>query len=133
MIMVEPEFQEETSNRFPTQVRLISTRLRQRRGGRQPINSGSVSKAKFSVRRNLHPGMAHIVSRSGQQARPGEKLHISDSKRSCWLNVGQRITRARCHEDILGKLPRTLPTTIPTCQCNLQLPDLLKATYQGTH
>ena len=28
MIMVEPEFQEETSNRFPTQARLISTRLR---------------------------------------------------------------------------------------------------------
>ena len=28
MIMEEPEFQEETSNRFPTQVRLISTRLR---------------------------------------------------------------------------------------------------------
>ena len=48
-------------------------------GGRQPINSGSVSKAKFSVRRNIHPGMAHIVSRSGQQARPGEKPQISDS------------------------------------------------------
>ena len=48
-------------------------------GGGQPINSGSVSKAKFSVRRNLHPGMAHIVSRSGQQVRPGEKPQISDS------------------------------------------------------
>ena len=33
MIMVELEFQEETSNRFLTQGRLISTRLRLRRGG----------------------------------------------------------------------------------------------------